>query len=225
MPDETALNDNTEKRLYDLSAWCPCLSPHNLVISTHYSRLSSNYLFIPAPWPCLPPHNIIPSASFPLLSVHYQLISAHLLCLSPHNPALSTRYSCLSSHYPLLSTHYLFIPALWLCLSPHNPALSTRYSSLSLHNLVLSTHYLFIPAHFPLPFLTQPRPFHAAPPFHTFPPPFLHTTSSFPRGPSIPHIPPSLSPHNLLLSARFILLSTAVTDVARLILPPVLPSP
>ena len=40
MPDETALNDNTEKRLYYLSARCPCLSPHNPVLSTRY-------LFIP----------------------------------------------------------------------------------------------------------------------------------------------------------------------------------
>ncbi len=187
-----------EKLLYYLSARCPCLSPHNIILSARFS----------------------------LLSVHYQLIPALWLCLSPHNPALSARYSSLSSHNLVLSTHYLFIPALSPSLSSHNPVLSTRYlfiphicsafhhttssfprvtpafphipPSLSPHNLVLSTHYLFIPA-------LSPSPFH-------------HTTSSFPRGPSIPHIPPSFSPHNLLLSARFILLSTAVIDVARLIL-------
>lgn len=192
MLEETALNDNTEKRLYYLSARCLCLSPHNLVISTHYSRLSSNYLFIPAPWPCLPPHNIIPSARFPLLSVHYQLISAHLPCLSPHNPALSARYSSLSLHNLVLSTRYLFIPHIcsaFLHTTPYFPRITNSFQ------------------HFP-------------------PPPFHHTTSSFPRITySFQHFPPSLSPHSLLLSARLILLSTAVTDVARLIQPLVLPFP
>ena len=72
MPDETALNDNTEKRLYYLSARYPSLSPHDIILSARFS----------------------------LLSVHYQPIPAHLPCLSPHNPVLATRYSSLSSHYP-----------------------------------------------------------------------------------------------------------------------------
>lgn len=149
MPDETALNDNTEKRLYHLSA------------------------------------------SFSLLSVHYQLISA-----------------------------------LWPCLSPHNPVLSARYFSLSPRNLVLSTRYLFIPHICPAFHHTTssfPRITYS---FQHFPPPFHHTTSYFPHIPlHSTHFPPSLSPHNLLLSAHLILLSTAVIDVARLILPPVLPFP
>lgn len=148
MPNETVLNDNTEKRLYHLSA------------------------------------------RFSLLSVHYQLISA-----------------------------------LWPCLSPHNPVLSARYFSLSPRNLVLSTRYLFIPhigSAFPHTTPPFPRIIYS---FQHFPPPFPHTTSSFPRGPSIPHFPPSLSPHNLLLSSHYPLLSTAVIDVARLIQPLVLPFP
>lgn len=69
MPDETAPNDNTEKRLYYLSALCPSLSPHDIILSARFS----------------------------LLSVHYQLIPALSPSLSPHNPLLSTRFILLST--------------------------------------------------------------------------------------------------------------------------------
>ncbi len=121
--------------------------------------LSKHYQLISALCPCLSPHDIILSARFSLLSTHYLFIPALWLCLSPHNPALSARYSSLTPHnlllstrFPLLSVHYQLISAHWLCLSPHNPVLATRYSSLSSHNLVLPTR--------PPPFQHNSLPFH-----------------------------------------------------------------
>ena len=146
MPDETAPNDNMEKRLYNLSARCPCLSPHDIILSARFS----------------------------LLSVHYQLIPALWLCLSPHNPALSARYSSLSLHNLVLSTRYLFIPH--ICPAFHHTTFSfpritnsfqhfpSPFPHTTLYFPRITYSFQHIP---PFPFATQPSPFRAFyPSFH-----------------------------------------------------------
>ena len=142
MPDETAPNDNTEKRLYNLSARCPAF--HHTTSSFPLGALS-----------------------FPYITNSFQHFGPAFLHTTPPFPHVTPAIPHITPYFPRITNSFQ----------------------------------------------------HIAPAFH-------HTTlSSFPRGPSIPHISPSLSSHNLLLSARLILLSTTVIDVARLIRPPIIPLP
>ena len=141
-----------------------------------------------------------------------------------HHPFRSVPFpfQTLPTHFGTLPLPFTTHPRPFHTLFPPFLTLPTHFSTfaLPLPTQPRPCHTLL------LPFTTQPSPFHALPTHSsTFPLPFLTQPRPFHTFSSIPHIPPSLSPHNLLLSTCFILLSTAVTDVARLILPPVLPFP
>lgn len=128
MLEETALNDNTEKRLYDLSARCPCLS-------THYSRLSSNYLFIPALCPCLSPHTLV-------LSTHYSLSFPYITNSFQH---ICSAFHHTTSSFPRGPS----IPHIPPSLSPHNLLLSARFILLS--TAVIDVARLIQPLVLPFP--------------------------------------------------------------------------
>ena len=166
MPDETALNDNTEKRLYHLSTCYP--SFHHTTSSLPLVSLSFPYItnsfrhFAPAfhHTPSSFPH-IIPAF------LHITNSFQHICPASPHTtlslPHVTPAFRHITPCFPRItySFHTFAQPF---------PIQPRPFHALPIHS---ST--------FAQPFTTQPRPFHAAPPFHTFPPPFPHTTLSFPH--------------------------------------------
>ena len=138
MPDETALNDNTEKRLYHLSTCYP---------SFHHT-----------------------TSSLPLVSLSFPYITNSFRHFAPafhHTP----------SSFPHIIPAFLHITNSFqhICYSFHTFAQPFPIQPRPFHALPIHS------STFAQPFTTHPRPFHAAPPFHTFPPPFHHTTLSFPR--------------------------------------------
>lgn len=148
MPDETALNDNTEKCLYYLSARCLCLSPHNIILSARclsFPNITNSFRhfappFTTHPRPC---HTLFPP--FLTLPTHFSTFALPL----PTQPR---------------PCHTLLLPFVTLPLAFH---------ALPIHSSTLALPFPTQPRPFRtllLPFTTQPRPFHAAPPFHTFPP-------------------------------------------------------